>query len=92
MTNGQRIFAALLCVLTSLCTVASARTPLDFLEVVAVTPSRVITIRCSRRDSRFQRERRNAGQVEAGVMSSAVRKPDTRASRWPARILNATTG
>ena len=42
MTNGQGSFAASLCVLASLCTVASARTPLDFLEVVAVTPSRVI--------------------------------------------------
>jgi hypothetical protein len=42
MTIGQGSFAASLCVLTSLCTVASARTPLDFLEVVAVTPSRVI--------------------------------------------------
>ena len=42
MTNSSGSLAVLLGVLTSLCTVASASAPIDFFEVVEVSPSRII--------------------------------------------------
>ena len=51
MTNGRRQLATLLCTLMCFDTVACAAIPLDFFEVVNVTPSRLINMRSNRKAS-----------------------------------------